>query len=228
MAWPTIQISAGTADDTQSSGSRTWSHTCSASSTILLVLVGTGTTSGTDVVTGVTYNSVAMSRVDTQSDGSFERVFIYKLTSSLSSSAQTIAVNYSSGSTVQIFGCAVSADGASTTLGTVSKTTTNADPATLTVVDSANGNVVVGMMANDQGGNVQVYSGTFIGAATAGPGDSTFSGQSQTATGANTVLSWDMVSADVFAAIGVAIKETGGSGGSKAGSVYYNLLTRSK
>lgn len=45
--------------------SLTWSHTCSGSDRILFVAAATNEADNTDYVTGVTYNGVAMTRVDT-------------------------------------------------------------------------------------------------------------------------------------------------------------------
>lgn len=74
--------------------SLTYSHTCSSNSDrVLLVAIWTEQTS--DLVTSVTYNSVAMTRVATDTQGT-QRVYLYILTSP-SSGANDVVISTSSG-----------------------------------------------------------------------------------------------------------------------------------
>lgn len=60
--------------------SLTFSHTCSGSNRILFVGIATFGGSGGDIVTGVTYNGVGMTRINTlQANGLTPRVYLYYL-----------------------------------------------------------------------------------------------------------------------------------------------------
>lgn len=204
MAWPTVQVSAGTGEDFSGPTTKNFNHTCAATDTVLRVLIGTGTGSGADAVTGVTYNSVAMANIANQSDGNFERVQIWQLNSP-TTGTNTVAVTFGSGA-IQFFPCAISFDGASTTVKTPSYNSASSANPTVTVTDSASGDIVIAVIATDNGGAI-AQAGSIIGEAEGVAGDSTFNAQYQTASGASTVCSWTATAGDLWIAVGIAISQ---------------------
>src|SRR5258706_14278543 len=73
----------------------TWNHTCGASATKLVVLAtGAKSVLGDRDITGVTYNTVALSFVGAQDDANFCNAEIWKLDSPATGSALSIVVTY--------------------------------------------------------------------------------------------------------------------------------------
>lgn len=89
---------AGTATGTGTTVNST--HVCTGSNRLLLVGVYKGT-NNTDEVTGVTYNSVAMTRVNTQNGPNF-KIYLYALIAPATGS-NTVSVACSSSRFIQIF-----------------------------------------------------------------------------------------------------------------------------
>jgi hypothetical protein len=117
---------------------RTWSHTCTGADRLLLVFVEIASTS--DLVTGVTYNGVAMTRIDNWGDFSTMTLYLYALVAP-STGANNVVVSSSS---IAIAGCSYSVTGAnaSTTLdvtfhGNSSATNSRLWGPTTTVTDRA-------------------------------------------------------------------------------------------
>ena len=65
------------AQSTASAADKTFSHTCTGSNLVLYVAISNNSTS--DGISGVTYNSLAMTRVGTSSDGLGHRGYLYRL-----------------------------------------------------------------------------------------------------------------------------------------------------
>jgi len=77
-------------EDSSSSSTTTWSHTCNAADTKLIVAAG-----GRSTITGITYNGVAMTKIQDQSSGSYQYNSYYYLDSPDVSGAHDIVVTYS-------------------------------------------------------------------------------------------------------------------------------------
>lgn len=211
MAFPgTIAVAQGVAQSGANSGTVTWNHTVAAEHNKIAFLIGTGMSGGADPVTGsgVSYNSVQLSAVSgaNASDGNFERGQIWHLNSP-ATGTNVCSVAYSAGSAVQINGFSISFEGASASVGTPSTNTgTSANP-TVTCADSANGDVVIGILVTDGSASTTTPSGTQIGESEDISSDSDQNAQYVTATGANTVISWtNSTSGEGWVAIAVAIK----------------------
>jgi len=85
----------------QTGTSITQSHTCTGSDRLLLVGVTPGEASTSDIITGVTYNGVAMSLIDKQAETSGITVYIFGLVNPASgahdyviSSSSSVAIKY--------------------------------------------------------------------------------------------------------------------------------------
>jgi len=191
----------------------TWSHTCGASANKLVVQIGAGDATLTNrAAESVAYNGVALANLGASDDGSFERAEIWRLNSPGTGSALNIVVTATSpGAPGQLACGAVSFNDADAAEGAASTNTgTSADP-TVTVADSANGDIVVSILATDLGaGGDTTENGTLIWEDEDVAGDSDFNAQRQVATGANTVCGWTS-GANGWATMGVAVKPTAGS-----------------
>lgn len=98
---------------TSSASSLTWSHTCNASDTKLVVCIG-----GRSTVSGVTYNGVSMTKViETSLMFGYQYNSIWYLDSPTTGSAQNIVVTYS-GANVNRMGVSVGISGCTTGVGT--------------------------------------------------------------------------------------------------------------
>lgn len=187
----------------------TWAHTCGASATKLVVLA-TGAKSGVSTdrnITGVTYNSVALSFVGGQDDANFCNVEIWKLDSPTTGSSQNIVVTYGA-TLVDQTGGAASFNGTSNTDGAPTGATNTTDNPSVTVADTASGDIVVSVLLSDIGPvGATTEAGTLIWEDEDVDSDCDSNAQYQTATGANTVCSWTSASGgNRWAAVGAAIK----------------------
>jgi len=90
-----FDFATGTVNTSGSATSVSWDHTVSGSNRALVVFVYND--DATDKVTGVTYNSVAMTRVGVQSNASGQTVYGYLLLNP-ATGTHTVAVSASSGS----------------------------------------------------------------------------------------------------------------------------------
>lgn len=192
-----------------------WNHTCGGSSNKLVALVGIGLTSGTPSdrdLASVTYNGVALSLVIRQDDTNFEHVEIWKLNAPVTGSSLTLVATGGS-SFSQIQAGAVSFNDASANEGTPNgnSVTNGAANPSVTVVDSANGDIVISVLCSDIGnqGTTTENGVLLFEDEDVGGGDSDFNAQQQVASGASTVCSWTAISftGGGWAAAGVAIKQ---------------------
>lgn len=207
---PTGQIGGGAA------GNLTWSHTCAAGDTVLDVYVfeGNGAVYAHDAVT---YNSVALTLIDQRVDGTgvFERISLWRLVGPATGSALTISVHFLN-TVDELWPMAVSVNGAATAITNIyTNTGAGANP-TVTVVDSANGDVVFAALASDAGSDGPTTEGQTLLAEQEdfATGDSDFNAEKTIAVGANTVMSWTSpaVSSGGWRAIGFAVKPAGAGG----------------
>lgn len=186
----------------------TWSHTCGASANKLIVTVGTGASViGVRTVSTVTYNSVSCSFVGAGDDASFERCEIWQLDNPTTGSAQNIVATCG-GAPNQLTAGAISFNEAATLLGTPSSNTAATANPSVTVVDSISGDIVVSIVASDEGPLTTITeNGTLIWEDENVDADSDFNCQRQVASGASTVCSWTAASTgQKWATVGVAIK----------------------
>ena len=103
-----IALDVGTSGGNNGGGtSHTYSHTCTGSN--LILFVGVSTNSSSDLITGVTYNSVAMTLVDKQAGTSTNYSYLFYLINP-ATGANNVVVSASSSTT--IYSGAVSYTGA--------------------------------------------------------------------------------------------------------------------
>jgi len=213
-------ISAGASSAVDADGVLTWTHTCGASANKLVVLVGSGHAVAFDrTVSAVTYNGVSLTLVGASDDGNFQRVEIWQLHNPPTGSAYTVSVTWNgAGSGLDLAGGSISFIDAAATLGTLYGDTNNLANPSVTVVDSASGDIVVSVMANDVGpdgnstpGATVIYDREDVDL------DSDYGAQYQTASGANTVASWTAVAptSGAWAIAGVAVKAAAAGGGAR-------------
>lgn len=181
---------------------------------LLLVAATLGDdTPAASVVTGITANGAAMTAVASSgaSDGIWASCVWYRKDTP---AAGNIIASYSGviDASTQKALHAVSFTDADLTLGTPSATNgTTANPS-VTVADSASGDIVVACVANDNEGGNTVQANTLIFEVENLNSDTDHSSQYKTATGANTVMSWTQSgSGNGWAASGLAV--SAGAGG---------------
>lgn len=185
----------------------TWAHTCGATANKLVVTIGTGSNILTDRTVGtVTYNAVACSKLGSGDDGNFERHEIWRLNSPATGSSLNIVVNLAGVGANQIAAGAISFIDAATAEGAASSNTATSTNPTVTVVDSASGDIVVSGCSDDGSASTTTEAGTLVWEDEDVGADSDFNCQRQAATGANTVCSWTNATSAAWAAVGVAIK----------------------
>ena len=115
----------------------------------------------------------------------------------------------------------IDADVSGTTFGTASISTASATNPTVTVADSANGDIVVSIVNTDGSSSATNQAGTLIYDAEDIGSDIDINAQYQTATGTNTVCSWTNSTTDPYAASGVAVKGIAAAAG---GNRFLTLL----
>jgi len=188
----------------------TISHTLTAANK-LIVTTGSADGGGTNRdILSVTWHSVAMSQVVEMDDSSFEHVSIWELHNPDLGTFSVVVTTVASPSSVDQIG--VGATGfleAATALGTPNTNSGSGANPSVTVVDSASGDIVVSCLASDVGPqSVTTEAGTLVWEVEDIGNDSDFNVQRQNATGASTVCSWtsDAPPAGGWAACGVAVK----------------------
>jgi hypothetical protein len=219
MAWPTVNTGVGASSNpAPGSGTLSWSHTVAAGQTLLQVVIGAGASTGSNpvnVITGVTWNGgTALTRKGVADDGNYCYGMVYELANpAAATSTVIVSYNNTTGNSAEIAGNSISFDGASTTTGTfTSNTTNNTTNPTLTVADSANGDVVVSLWMTDDSIPATAPNGTSLQDAEDINTDTDVCSQYQSATGANTVCSWTHTSGGGGAGVmvGVAVRRAGG------------------
>src|SRR5690348_8787000 len=91
---------------TDTSDPMTWSHNTGTTSPEGVVVMLAHGTESTDLVVGVTYGGVAMSRIQTNTDTVTEpgRSYIYFLGTGVPTGTQTVSVDLTSATTTDLFG----------------------------------------------------------------------------------------------------------------------------
>lgn len=134
--------------------SRTWSHTCTG--TNLVLVVGTMTQSGSDVVTGITYNTIAMTRATLSTLASAGTTYLYTLVAPSTGANNVVASLSSSVSSgflsASYTGCAQTGQPDESNSGT----STAAGSVTVSIGSQAAGSWIVGV-ANANLGSASGY-----------------------------------------------------------------------
>lgn len=186
----------------------TWAHTCVAGATKLVVgAAGAKSVVGDRDVTGVTYNTVALTFVGAKDDTNFCNVELWKLDSPATGSALNIVVTYG-GTLVDQAAGAISFTGSSNTDGAQTGATGTTDNPSVTVADTANGDIVLSILMSDIGPvGATTEGGTLVFEDEDLDADTDTNMQRQNAVGANTVCSWTSASGgNRWAAVGFAVK----------------------
>jgi len=186
--------SHATASPNDTNGLISWTHTVTAGANKLLVTLGSGSTGLADrSANTVKFNGVDLTFVVAADDSGFQRGEIWELHNPPTGAAYTIDADFGSPVTQNpdLAAGAISFFGAATALGTgYADENTTANPS-LTVVDSANGDIVVSVLSSDVGpDSATTEGGTLIWEDENVDSDSDYAAQRQVATGANTVASW--------------------------------------
>ncbi len=189
-------------------GSESWSHTATGSNLLLLVAVALNSTS--DLVTGVTYNGVALTRLAMAvASGGTRRVYLYALVAPVAGT-HTVVVSYSS--TPNHFAAAA------VTYSGVDQTTPRGTPVTNTgtgftptlSVASASGELVVDAVTYANQGNPTLSVGAGqterVNTKDATVNAATPIGMSEEAGAASVTMSWSLTNSVDWAIIGVALK----------------------
>lgn len=185
----------------------TWAHTCGAGANKLVMTIGTGASGLTDRTVGtVTYNGVACTKIGSGDDGNFERHEIWRLNNPPVGSAFNIVVTLAGVGANQVAAGAISFNGAAAAEGAPSSNNAISTNPNVTVVDSANGDIVVSGCSTDGSASTTTEAGTLVWEDEDVGADSDFNCQRQNATGANTVCSWTNATSAGWAAVGIAIK----------------------
>ena len=183
--------------------SLTFAHTITLANK-LMVTVGIGDSTGI-TVSGVTYNSQSLTFVGAVTDGNpWCRVEIWEKHNPSVTTANVVVTF--SGSPTQGAAGATGIIDAATALGTASTNTTTSTNPTVTVVDSASGDIVVSVATLDGQAATTTEAGTLLWEIEDLGSDIDVNAQHQTASGASTVCSWTNSTNANWAAIGVAVK----------------------
>lgn len=208
MAFGVDTTSHGTAIVDNAGTTLTWAHTCGASANKLVVLAtGASGDSAARNITGVTYNSVALTFVGAQDDANFTNAEIWRLNSPTTGSSQNIVVTYG-GTLVDCAGGAISFNESASAEGSPTGATNTTNNPSVTVADTASGDIVVSVLVSDIGPvGTTTEGGTLIWEDEDVASDTDSNAQRQVASGANTVCSWTSASGgNRWSAVGVAIK----------------------
>lgn len=181
------------------------------SANLLLVglTVGSADHASVGTIDVPTYNGVAMTLIASSavSDGNWAGAAWFR---TINPTAGTLNVVVGSGHTQMAIHVIsfIDADVAGTPLGTPSTATNTTANPSVTVADSASGNIVVSAHSNDNGGGATTQtSGTLIFEVEDLGADVDLNAQYQTASGGNTACTWTNAgSGSGWAASGVAVK----------------------
>lgn len=188
--------------------SLTFSHTITSANK-LVVTTGIGST--TESVSTVTFNGDALTSVGSVTDGNWVRSEIWQRHAP-DVVTGNVVVTYTNACTQAAAGATGFIDSA-TALGSASTNTTTGTNPTVTVADTASGDIVVSLVTSDGSETATTEGGTLLWEVEDIQSDIDVNAQHQTASGANTVCSWTNSTSAPYAAIGVAVKATGGGGG---------------
>lgn len=194
-----------------------WSHTTGSSANKLVVTIGSAGASRD--ISGVTFNSVALTKLIDQDDGSFENAEIWRLNDPPIGTF-TIEVSFSGGGGAQQAAGAISFSGAAAAERDTSVATgAGANPSV--AVDSESGDYCVDAYASDLGSDgTSTPGGTTIWEdEDVASGDSDFGSQYVVASGASTSPTWTAVapSSGSWALVAASIKAAGGTPATHAG-----------
>lgn len=135
--------------------SRTWSHTCAGNNRYLLV--GTIGDNVSDLITGVTYNSVAMSKLNVVQIPSDRFLTLWGLAAPATGSNSVVATASSS---IVIAGVSASYTGVASVETTATNTTSGSTEVTGTVTTTAANCWTAATFADDLGGPLAAATGT--------------------------------------------------------------------
>lgn len=192
-----------------SASSQSWSHTITvANKLIVSVCLGDNILANRQVAS-VTYNGVSLTQVVEADDGIFNHVELWQLHNP-SAGTNTVVVTLD-------FSCSQMACGstgiidAAVAVGTGSANFATETNPSVTVVDSASGDMVVSALMSDLGPTgTMTENGVLLWEEENIFSDTDANVQRQTAAGANTVCGWTGGSADWYAAVGFAVKAGAG------------------
>lgn len=168
--------------------SLTWTHVNGGSADLILLMGCAGdNTLGSRDISAASYNSVAASSAAAQDDANFENAEIWLLASPATGSH---TASLTLGSPNHAGGGSISFVGASATLRSASgATNTTANPA-VTGITTVAGDVVVGIVCNDNEAGATTPAGTEIFDDEGVASDTDMNAQYVVATGTSTNLSW--------------------------------------
>jgi len=183
--------------------SLTFSHTVTSANKIV-VTVGIGNANGV-TISGVTFNGDALSFVAGKTDSNpWCRVEIWERHNP-DVVTGNVVVTFSGTTYHAAAGC-TGYIGAAEALGSPSTNGASTANPTVTVVDSANGDLVTSVMMTDGSVAATTPAGTQLWEVENLGSDCDINAQYQTASGASTVCSWTNSTTDNYAAAGVAVK----------------------
>ena len=193
-------------------GPFTVAHTCSGSDRVLCVSIAVYDTG--DVVTGVTYNSVALTPIGSASNGQFTVSQWYLIAPATGANNISVSV---SGNVFDIGIAAVSLTGAHQTsaIGTQATGSGTDTTPTTTVTSAADEIIIDGLIINNSGTlSVGAAQTARVNAATGG---GFIKYASSTATGnASEVMSWSNTTSQAWAIVATPFKPSGGATGQPA------------
>lgn len=197
-----------------------WSHTCAANANKLVLVCGNGLSVANRSVTSATYNGDACTEIKQQDGSSWAHVAVFKRDSPDTGSSFTATFNFAADQS-QIAASGISFIDAATTDGAGFGAAASTANPSVTVTDSANTDIVLGVLFSDTGPDATTNAdGTEIFEHEDINSDSDYSFQRYTATGANQVVSWTCSdTANPWAIAAVAIK--GAAGGAVVAPLFY-------
>lgn len=197
-------------------GNLSWTHTPSGTPKGVVVIVGQFI-GGTDEVTSVTYDGVAMTEVSPsplcKTSGEPGCAYAYFMGSSVPTGAKTVQVNVSGSSTRRAISCTITAATSTMSVDSVGSLSTDAvvDPS-FTISTTAGVETVViggGFFGDSVGTNTQPGTGytTIVDDAPGGGGRIHVERKNTNPTGGSVTVNWTDANSDDAVLIGLAVRE---------------------
>lgn len=208
----TSHATAETTDD----NSITWAHTVSVGANKLVALVGNGLgdTVANRQMSTMTYNGIAFTgeAVDSNATTWSSSSIWYLDDPTADGAAHNIVATWVA-SQSQKAGVGVSFNEAEAGVAAVGENTASTANPSLTIADSASGDICVSVLFSDTGPDATTTEGaTLLFEDENIENDSDYSTQHQTASGTNTVCSWTCSdTANPWAVCGLAVRDAGGA-----------------
>lgn len=193
----------------QTTTTPSWSHTCTGTNLLLVVTVGWRHQDPGNAITGITYNSVALTQLGTTSNGEFATAEIWYLLAP-ATGTHTVAATFTDLARAHLGAVSYTAVNQSTPLGTYASNTGTSTAPSVTVT-SATGDVVIAVGA--ERGTETFTTGASQTMRWEADAASNVSAQCDDEAGAaSVVMDWSTDDSQEWVAVGVSIQALAAAG----------------